>query len=232
MKLFFAVIAMLLVSVSWAAGAPTAAQGASLKGSVLEVKDVDAYTYLRIKTTDGETWAAVGKAPVKVGTEVTIENPMVMNNFESKTLKKSFDRIVFGNLAGTGATAPSKDLGQIHGGLTKTADVKNVKVAKASGPDARTVGEIVTKRTELKDKPVTVRGTVVKFTGGVMGKNWVHLRDGTGNEKDGTNDLVVTTLDETKIGDVVLVKGIVRTDINLGSGYSYAVLVEDAKLQK
>jgi hypothetical protein len=232
MKLFLAVIAMLLVSVSWAAGAPTAAQGAPIKGSVLEVKDVDAYTYLRIKTTDGETWAAVGKAPVKVGTEVTIENPMVMNNFESKTLKKSFDRIVFGNLAGAGAAAPSKDLGQVHAGLTQTADVKNVKVAKATGPDARTVGEIVTKRTELKDKPVAVRGTVVKFTGGVMGKNWVHLRDGTGNDKDGTNDLVVTTLDETKIGDVVLVKGIVRTDINLGSGYSYAVLVEDAKLQK
>ena len=231
MKLFLAVIAMLLFNVTWAAGAP-AAQGASIKGSVLEVKDVDAYTYLRLKTTDGETWAAVGKAPVKVGTEVTIENPMVMNNFESKTLKKSFDRIVFGNLAGAGAAAPSKDLGQVHAGLTQTADVKNVKVAKATGPDARTVGEIVTKRTELKDKPVAVRGTVVKFTGGVMGKNWVHLRDGTGNEKDGTNDLVVTTLDETKIGDVVLVKGIVRTDINLGSGYSYAVLVEDAKLQK
>ncbi|HQR10978.1 MAG TPA: nucleotide-binding protein [Casimicrobiaceae bacterium] len=232
MKLLLAVVAMLLVSVSWAAGSPAAAQGASIKGSVLEVKDVDAYTYLRLKTADGETWAAVGKAPVKVGADVTIENPMVMNNFESKTLKKTFDKIVFGNLAGAGAAAPSKDLGQIHGGLTKAADVKNVKVAKASGPDARTVGEIVAKRTELKDKPVAVRGTVVKFTGGVMGKNWVHLRDGTGSDKDGTNDLVVTTQDETKVGDVVLVKGVVRTDINLGSGYSYAVLVEDAKLQK
>lgn len=134
--------------------------------------------------------------------------------------------------ADTAAPAPPKDLSQIHGGMTKAVDVTSVKVPKATGADARTVVEIVTKRTELKDKPVTVRGTVVKFTGGVMGKNWVHLRDGSGSEKDGSNDIVVTTLDETRKGDVVVVKGIVRTDINLGSGYAYAVLVEDAKLQK
>ena len=107
-----------------------------------------------------------------------------------------------------------------------------MKVAKATGPDAHTVAEILTSKSALKDKPVTVHGTVVKFTGGVMGKNWIHLRDGSGSGADGSNDLVVTTLDESKIGDVVLVKGTVRTDVNLGSGYSYGVLIEDAKLQK
>ncbi|HXX11195.1 MAG TPA: nucleotide-binding protein, partial [Burkholderiales bacterium] len=90
----------------------------------------------------------------------------------------------------------------------------------------------VARRTELKDKPVTVRGKVVKFTGGVMGKNWIHLRDGSGSSAENTNDIVVTTTDETQIGDVVVAKGVVRTDVNLGSGYSYAVLVDDAKLQK
>src|SRR5471030_1039771 len=72
----------------------------TVKGEVLEVKDVDSYTYLRLKTKDGETWAAVNTAALKKGAKVTIENAMVMTNFESKTLKKTFSTIVFGTLAG------------------------------------------------------------------------------------------------------------------------------------
>ena len=111
-------------------------------------------------------------------------------------------------------------------------DAGDVKVAKATGPDARTVAEIVSKRAELKDKNVVVRGKVVKFTPQVMGKNWVHLRDGSGSAADNTNDVLVTTKDEAKIGDVVLVTGIVHTDKDLGSGYSYKVLIEEAKLKQ
>lgn len=229
-----AVVATFLSGGSWAQGNPSATQGASIKGEVLEVKDVDTYTYLRLKTRDGETWAAVNKAPVKKGAAVTIENAVVMTDFESKTLKRKFDRIVFGNLAGSGAggATPTANSTPIHGGIAQAPDIGSVKVAKASGPDARTVAELVTRRVELKDKPVTVRGKVVKFTGGVMGKNWIHLRDGSGSTAENTNDVVVTTKDETQVGDVVIAKGVVRTDVNLGSGYAYAVLIEDAKLQK
>lgn len=214
--------------------APAAAAPASIKGKVLEVKDVETYTYLRLKTGKGEMWAAVNKAPVKMGSEVTIENVTMMANFESKTLKRKFDQIAFGSLAGTGAAAhaPGSDMGAVHAGVSKAADVGDVKVAKATGPDARTVAEVVGKRIDLKDKTVVVRGKVVKFTPGVMDKNWIHLRDGTGSAADGTNDVVVTTKDETQIGAVVLVKGVVHTDKDLGSGYSYRVLIEEATLQK
>jgi hypothetical protein len=129
-------------------------------------------------------------------------------------------------------TQMPNDAVHMHAGAAKAADVGNVKVPKATGPDARTVAEIVAKGGELKDKTVLVRGKVVKYTPGVMGKNWVHLRDGSGSASDGTNDVVVTTQDETQVGDVVLARGTVRTDVNLGSGYAYKVLVEEAKLQK
>jgi hypothetical protein len=66
----------------------------------------------------------------------------------------------------------------------------------------------------------------------VLGKNWVHLRDGSGSAADNTNDVLVTTRDQARIGDVVLVKGVVHTDRDLGSGYSYKVLIEEATLQK
>jgi hypothetical protein len=231
----FVLAALLSFGAAWAATPPAPAGPAPLKGTVLETKDVEPYTYLRLKTKDGETWAAVGKAPVKVGAEVTIENPAVMKDFESKTLKRKFDRIVFGTLAGAApaaAAAPAGDMAAMHAGLAKPVEVADVKVAKATGPDARTVAEIVSGRVALKDKPVVVRGKVVKFTPEVMGKNWIHLRDGTGSATDGTNDVLVTSKDTAKIGDVVVAKGVVHTDRELGSGYSYKVLVEEATLQK
>lgn len=114
----------------------------------------------------------------------------------------------------------------------KPVDLENIKVPKASGPDARTVSEVVTKRLELKDKTVVVRGKVVKFTPGVLNKNWVHLRDGSGSASDNTNDVLVTTTDATKVGDVVVAKGVVHIDKDLGSGYAYKVLIEEAALQK
>lgn len=233
-KLLLVFVMMLCVGIAWAADKSAPAPTGSINGKVLEVKDVESYTYLRLKTKDGETWAAVAKAPVKMGAEVTVENATIMYNFESKTLKKKFDQIVFGSIAASGASAAAAggDMAALHAGVAKTVDVGDVKVAKATGPDARTVAEIATRKADLKDKAVVVRGKVVKFTPEVLGKNWIHLRDGSGSASDGTNDVLVTTKDEAKIGDVVLVKGVVHIDRDLGSGYSYKVLIEEATLQK
>ena len=130
------------------------------------------------------------------------------------------------------SASPKIDVGQMHAGISKAADVGDVKVPKATGPDAQTVAEIIAKKTALNSKPVLVRGKVVKYTPGVMGKNWIHLQDGSGSAADSTNDVLVTTKDETKIGTVVVARGTVRTDVDLGSGYFYKVLVDEAKLQK
>lgn len=234
MKSIFVVLLMLYINAAWSADKPApAANGSEVKGEVLEVKDVPSYTYLRLKTADGEIWAAVGTAPVKKGAKVTIVNSMVMNNFESKLLNRKFDKILFGGLAGAdakplaAAAAPVTRAG--HG--AKAESVPDAKVAKATGADARTVAEIIGKSTDLKDKAVAVRGKIVKYSAGIMGKNWIHLRDGSGSAADSTNDVLVTTADQAKLGDIVLVKGVVRTDKDFGSGYSYKVLVTDAKLQ-
>lgn len=219
--------------------APASPSATVVKGEVLEVRDVDSYTYLRLKTADGETWAAVTKTPVKKGAKVTISNAMVMTNFESKSLKKTFPVIVFGSLggssanaAGSPAAAAGKDMASAHAGVAKSpVDVADVRVPKASGSNARTVAEILTKPSELKDKPVLLRGKVVKYNPEIMGKNWIHLRDGSGSAGDGTNDILVTSGVQVKVGDVVTVKGTVRTDKDFGAGYAYKVIIEDAVLQ-
>jgi hypothetical protein len=115
---------------------------------------------------------------------------------------------------------------------TAAAPVKVEKVAKASGAEARTVAELVKGKAGLKDKPVVVQARVVKVNNGIMGKNWWHLQDGSGTAQDGSHDVLVTTQDTAAVGDLVTVRGTVRTDVTLGAGYAYEVMVEDAKLRK
>jgi hypothetical protein len=240
--LLVALVSLLAVHAAWAAGDAAPPVAPPVKGEVLEVLDTDAFTYMRLRTAKGETWAAVSKAAVKKGEQVTIDNPTVMQNFQSKSLQRKFDTIVMGRLAGApGAPTPAMaagaphagvDMSQFHGGAGKAPDVEIGKVAKAEGALGRTVAEVYANRVALKDKPVAIRAKVVKVNAGVMGRNWVHLRDGSGSAADGSNDLLVTSKDEPKVGDLVVAKGTVKTDVNLGSGYAYKVLVEAASFQK
>jgi len=229
-------ICMLVVSASvWAVKTPDATPpaGTVVTGEVLEIMNVETYTYLRLKTRDGETWAAILKAPIKKGAKVTIEDAMTMHNFESKALKKTFPTIVFGALGGSAASAPQagNDMAMPHSGLAKSVDSGDVHVAKAKGANALTVAEIMTKGAKLKDKPVQVRGKVVKYNSGIMGKNWIHLRDGSGSAANNTNDVLVTSTSAAKVGDILTARGIVHTDQDFGAGYAYKVLIEEATLQ-
>jgi len=205
---------------------PPPMPGSALTGTVLEVKDVDSYTYLRLKTKNGETWAAVGKAQIKKGATVSIENTMVMTNFESKSLKKTFPTIVFGTLP-----VSEKETASAHAGVARVPDSTPIQVPRATGANARTVAEIVAQGKDLKDKPVELHAQVVKFSPAIMGKNWIHLRDGTGSAADGSNDILVTSTGRAKVGDVITVTGVVRLDKDFGAGYVYKVLIEDGSIQ-
>lgn len=215
----------------------------SLRGTVLETMDAAGYTYLKLKTAEGETWAAVNEAKVAVGDEVTVLQPMTMDGFESKTLNRTFERIVFGTL-GPGAAAPASGMPGAAGSVPPEMAAahaaaaagpqgdEKISVARAEGAEGRTIAELFAQRAALAGKPVAVRGKVVKVNLGIMGKNWFHLRDGSGTAEGKNHDLTVTTQDAVSMGDVVLAKGIVAVDRDFGSGYTYSLLVEEAKVTK
>jgi len=229
MRLLPVILLTLLLPVAWAAGP---AGVAPLQGKVLETMDAGPYTYLRLQTGNGETWAAVPKAAVQKGQQVTIQGPMTMTQFESRTLNRTFDTIVFGSLAGVGAAVSEQELLAAHAGTAKGGEVEVGPVLKAAGPQGRTVAEVIGQRAQLAGKTVAVRGKVVKFSAGIMDRNWIHLRDGSGSAASKTNDLLVTTQQTAAVGDVVLARGIVRTNQDFGAGYTYDVLIEDAALAK
>ncbi|HJV22993.1 MAG TPA: OB-fold nucleic acid binding domain-containing protein [Holophagaceae bacterium] len=211
----------------------SAPAGNTLTGKVLEKVDAEPYTYLKLQTAQGEKWAAVPTTDLKVGAEATVLSQIEMKNFESKSLKRTFPQVFFGNLAGAGApegAAPAA--GASPHGAPAVAEAGAVKVEKAAGADARTVGEVFTERAALKDKTVVVRGKVMKFLPDILKKNWVHLQDGTGDPKAKTHDLTVTLAETVKAGDVITVRGTLRLNKDFGAGYTYEVIVEDAKVQK
>lgn len=226
---------------------------ATVSGTVLETMDASDYTYMRLQTASGEIWAAVNKTKVAKGDAVTVVNAMSMDGFQSKTLNRTFDRIVFGVLGKPGeatggasvppapmiadhapvAGAPPKEQmaaqhGQAAGG---PEDAPDVKVPKAEGAHAKTVAELWAERTSLKGKEVVVRARVVKINASVMGRNWLHVRDGSGSKATKDNDLTVTTDAVAKVGDIVVVSGTVSVDKDFGAGYAYPVIVESAKLK-
>jgi len=213
-----------------------AAGGETLTGPVLEQVAASPYLYLRIKTSRGDVWAAVPETTIENGTVVTVANPMRMTNFESTSLQRTFDEVYFGELGSGGAAMGMASAGagtNPHAGVAQTAAAVQVgQVEKAAGADARTVAELWAQKGTLEGKPVTIRGVVVKANNGVMGKNWIHLQDGSGDAAQGTNDITVTSAETAAKGQTVTIRGTVRTNKDFGSGYVYQVLVEDAKLVK
>jgi hypothetical protein len=213
----------------------------TVTGKVTETMDSGGYTYLRMEWSGKERWVAVPQAKVQVGDTVTVYNGVEMQTFTSKTLNRTFERILFGTLSqgAAGAMPPghppvagSQPAGPApaHPPVAPPPKIADLKVPKAAGADGRTVAAVFADAATLKDKPVVINAVVVKLNTGIMNKNWVHLQDGTGSAEKKDNDLVATTTDTVKVGDKVQVKGTVRQDKDFGFGYKYATLLEDAKL--
>lgn len=96
--------------------------------------------------------------------------------------------------------------------------------------DALTIEQVYAQKAKLAGKQVQVKGKVVKVNEGIMGKNFLHITDGTG--KEGSNDLTITTQDSVALGDMVSLTGEVAVDRDFGAGYIYPLLIEKAKVSK
>ncbi len=103
-------------------------------------------------------------------------------------------------------------------------------VTLASEAITKTVGAVYGEKTQLAGKQVRVSGEIVKVNNQIMGRNFLHLRDGTG--KQGSNDLTVTSQETAGVGDQVVIVGTVSTDVDFGSGYIYPLLIEKATITK
>ena len=230
------------------------------QGTVVETLDAANYTYLNIQTSTQKLWVAIPASVVEVGEVVTYLQGMVMNDFHSKSLNKTFDSIIFSpGLEGkdkkvdktvstpqqssasfadavanenNNPTSSQSRTGETSGSAGAMVPFLEAEVEKASGENSYTVGEIFDNALNLNGKKIRIRGKVVKVSPNIMGKNWIHIQDGTGDPMKNSHDLVVTSNELAEVNDVVLIEGTMAANKDFGFGYQYVAIIEQADLIK
>ena len=222
------------------AAAPTAPQGKETSGTVVETMDAAGYTYVQVDDGNEKIWAAAPQFAVNVGDEVVVPAGMAMHNYHSQTLDRDFSVVYFVEsvLNASNPTMPTGAAMQASGnaqmpeghppitGMKTPAEVSFDDIEKAQ--NGLSIGEIYAQKADLADQSVTLRGKVVKFSPQIMGTNWIHLQDGSGDPNAGTHDLTVTSNVEVKVGDTLVASGPLTVDKDFGYGYQYDLIMEDA----
>lgn len=102
--------------------------------------------------------------------------------------------------------------------------------AFAAESNLKTVAAVNQNKAALAGKTVSVKGKVVKVNNEIMGRNFVHVQDGTGDANSNNNNLVVTSKQTASVGDQVVISGVVVVNRDFGSGYMYPLLIEEATI--
>jgi hypothetical protein len=196
-----------------------------LTGKILEKLDGGGYSYFLLEKEGKKTWVATSPMDAKVGDTISFAIGVEMHDFKSKALNRTFETITFtdGGTQGEVKALPKAE---------PASAPSDVKVAKTDAPNGYTVAELYSKSGDLNGKEVVVQGKVVKVSKQIMGKNWVHLQDGSGDSSLGSNNLVTTSQDIAVVGDIVVATGKLAKDKDFGGGYKYAVIIEETKLVK
>ena len=213
-------------------------------GVVIETINVQSYTYTRLVMAEREIWIASTPIQLSPGDMVRFSGEMTMNDFYSKELDRTFSEVLFvSSAAPIGAGASNTPIGQAAPQqLADPHQGMNIQAASNTGPAVQetivvqaleggmTIAKIFAEFEQLEGKEVSLRAKVTKFSPNILGKNWITLQDGTGTAPD--NALVVTTSELADLGDELVVKGRVKSNVDIGAGYNYKVLLEEASFSQ
>jgi len=184
---------------------------------------VSNYNYLQLSENKNEYWIAVPTMPIEIGETVYFSKYTIMKDFKSSNINRSFDEIYFVEDA---RKSPTPDeMKKIHSDAL-TLEKQQIKIEPLA--DGKTIKQIINEKSSLNGEAVKVKGKVVKFNKQIMKRNWIHIQDGTGDENN--YDLVITSDQDVKVGDIITAEGKLTIDKDFGSGYFFPVIIEDAKI--
>jgi hypothetical protein len=198
-----------------------------VRGKVAETMNSAGYTYVLIESGENMVWAAAPEQDVEVGDVVQTVLGMAMREFTSKTLNRSFDVVYFVS-AVENLSNPTLPAEQAIAGYADEAESLVVEVAELE--PGQNIAWVYANKDSLTGQQVSLRGKVVKFNANILGTNFIHIQDGSGDVANGSNDLTVTSKAVTAVNDEVLVTGTIIMNKDFGYGYKFAVLVEDASI--
>jgi hypothetical protein len=200
------------------------------KITAAEVIQGSNYTYVRASSDGDDYWLAVEKADIKEGETYYWSQGAEMQEFTSKELKRTFRTIWFIQDLTDKPIKKQDKMPKLTSmaGKQEAPEKPGIKVPAVVG--GMTIADMYKNEGSLAGKKVKVSGEVIRFSKEIMKKNWVHLQDGT--KENGKYDLTITTLDSVKVGDIVVFEGTMAVKKDVGAGYFYELLLEDAKLVK
>lgn len=195
---------------------------------VNEVLPTTKYVYLKVTEGNERYWIATMKQPVKIGEKYYFKGGLLKTNFESAEYNRVFDKVyLVSNLVpenhgneNTSANKPGSWKDNI-----KTISPNNL--VKTNNPNSVKIAELVKDPKKYEGKTILISGECVKVNSNIMGRNWIHLNDGTNNGFD----LVITSGDNVQAGTVVSMTGTVVLSKDFGAGYRYDILLENGILQ-
>jgi len=197
------------------------------KIKVLEAVPTTKYLYLRVSEGDHEYWLATGPTEVETGDAYYYNEALIRADFESKEMQRVFDTIYL--VTRIVPEAQVKNLKPVKSITPPPEKMENSKEPGTIGQDG-TQGATAVQIADVLDDPkayqgqwVEVSGTCTKVNEGILNRNWIHLKDGSADDKD----FVITSSASVKPGDVVKMQAVVRLDKDFGAGYTYAVILED-----
>ena len=184
--------------------------------TIEEVLHSGGYTYIKAHEDGMLFWIAGPQSALQKGATLTLSAQMWMDNFKSSTLNKTFDAIMF-----------VQEFEPVKHTKAQTKLPQMEPLASINGSSS--IKQLYSDAKKLKGTSVTVHAKIVKISKGIMGKNWVHLVDGSSQTDDGVIT-ATTTKENFALDEHVLVTGTLTADKDFGHGYFYAVILEDATL--
>ncbi|MFC1761372.1 OB-fold nucleic acid binding domain-containing protein [Planctomycetota bacterium] len=193
---------------------------------IQEVLQATSYTYLNVKEGDQTFWMAIRKADLQVGETLSFADGAEMRNFPSRDLQRTFESILFVGAIRRQAD-PSSGTPPVVAPQPQRPVLEKKEISIEPTAGGITIGELFSQRDAYADKTVLIKGKVTKINRGIMGKNWIHLQDGTGDSE--SFDLTVTTQADAEVGDVIVFEGKITLNKDFGAGYNYDIIMEEAQ---
>jgi hypothetical protein len=208
-----------------------------IRGTVLETMNSGGYTYVFIETDQDRRWVAARQTVVTVGDVVQTLHGMPMSAFTSKTLNRTFDVVYFVDVVhnlSAPALAQEPAVSTLPAGHPETNEASAAEVVDnnvAELKSGQNIAYVYANKDALADQQISLRGKVVKYNAGILGWNFIHIQDGSGDVADGSNDLTVTSKATTAVGETVVITGTIILNKDFGYGYSFAVMMEGAEIE-
>jgi hypothetical protein len=197
---------------------------------VHEVLPTSKYVYLYVTEGSRKYWMATMKQQVQIGNTYYYSDGLLQTNFKSAKYKRVFDTVYL-----VSKLMPENHCENMAGSKRETAwDDKHVKAANKnlnldiSHKGSISIAEVVKNGKKYEGKTVQVSGKCVKINANIMNRNWIHLKDGSGNDID----LLITSDKFIHVGTQVTMRGTVVLNKDFGAGYRYDILLENGELVK